>query len=204
MPVYLAPSGSSEQTVDTLVDRVYRDYLEPADDQPVMVATAAEITTADTTVTYDDATFAPDEEDLLAPGVLIELGYEQMRVTDVDPDTNTISVLRAVNGTEAAAFDAGTEIRVAPIYARQSVFEAVADNIVALYPDLHATATPGDYLEMETLRSVLPETVLVTARKGTFGHGMGAGAAATRGVVSTATNEVNADRRLYRRPRPMA
>lgn len=41
--------------------------------------------------------------------------------------------------------------------------------------DLHATATPGDYLEVETLRGVLPEDVLVTARKGTFGHGMGAG-----------------------------
>jgi 3-oxoacyl-(acyl-carrier-protein) synthase len=41
--------------------------------------------------------------------------------------------------------------------------------------DLHATATPGDYLEVETLRGVLPADVLVTARKGTFGHGMGAG-----------------------------
>lgn len=40
--------------------------------------------------------------------------------------------------------------------------------------DLHATATPGDYLEVENLRSVLPGHVLVTARKGTFGHGMGA------------------------------
>ncbi len=40
--------------------------------------------------------------------------------------------------------------------------------------DLHATATPGDYLEVENLRSVLHENVLVTARKGTFGHGMGA------------------------------
>lgn len=38
--------------------------------------------------------------------------------------------------------------------------------------DLHATATPGDYQEMENLRQVLPATVLVTARKGTFGHGM--------------------------------
>ena len=28
---------------------------------------------------------------------------------------------------------------------------------------------------MEILRSVLPGSVLVTARKGTFGHGMGAG-----------------------------
>jgi 3-oxoacyl-[acyl-carrier-protein] synthase II len=41
--------------------------------------------------------------------------------------------------------------------------------------DLHATATPGDYSEVATMRSVLPGSVLVTARKGTFGHGMSAG-----------------------------
>jgi 3-oxoacyl-(acyl-carrier-protein) synthase len=41
--------------------------------------------------------------------------------------------------------------------------------------DLHATATPGDYLEVETLRTVMPASVLVTARKGTFGHGMSGG-----------------------------
>jgi 3-oxoacyl-[acyl-carrier-protein] synthase II len=41
--------------------------------------------------------------------------------------------------------------------------------------DLHATATPGDYREVETLRGVVPDSVLVTARKGTFGHGMSAG-----------------------------
>jgi 3-oxoacyl-(acyl-carrier-protein) synthase len=41
--------------------------------------------------------------------------------------------------------------------------------------DLHATATPGDYAELTTLRSVVPDAVVVTARKGTFGHGMGAG-----------------------------
>jgi hypothetical protein len=41
--------------------------------------------------------------------------------------------------------------------------------------DLHATATPGDYKEVATLRGVVPDSVLVTARKGTFGHGMAAG-----------------------------
>lgn len=41
--------------------------------------------------------------------------------------------------------------------------------------DLHATATPGDYAEMTTLRSLFPDSLLVTARKGTFGHGMSAG-----------------------------
>jgi 3-oxoacyl-(acyl-carrier-protein) synthase len=40
--------------------------------------------------------------------------------------------------------------------------------------DLHATATPGDWQEVENLRRILPESVLVTARKGIFGHGMGA------------------------------
>jgi len=41
--------------------------------------------------------------------------------------------------------------------------------------DLHATATPGDFKEVATLRAIVPESVLVTARKGTFGHGMAAG-----------------------------
>ena len=40
--------------------------------------------------------------------------------------------------------------------------------------DLHATATPGDYLEVQNLLEVAPDSVMVTARKGTFGHGMGA------------------------------
>jgi 3-oxoacyl-(acyl-carrier-protein) synthase len=41
--------------------------------------------------------------------------------------------------------------------------------------DLHATATPGDIQEVENLQTVIPGDVLVTARKGTFGHGMGVG-----------------------------
>ncbi len=41
--------------------------------------------------------------------------------------------------------------------------------------DLHATATPGDFQEVQNLQTVIPADVLVTARKGTFGHGMGVG-----------------------------
>jgi 3-oxoacyl-(acyl-carrier-protein) synthase len=40
--------------------------------------------------------------------------------------------------------------------------------------DMHATATPGDYQELQNLREIVPDSVLVSARKGTFGHGMGA------------------------------
>lgn len=40
--------------------------------------------------------------------------------------------------------------------------------------DLHATATPGDYTEVETLKGAIPSPVMVTARKGIHGHGMSA------------------------------
>ncbi|MFQ5743951.1 MAG: beta-ketoacyl synthase N-terminal-like domain-containing protein [Acidobacteriota bacterium] len=38
--------------------------------------------------------------------------------------------------------------------------------------DMHATATPGDYQEIGTLQELVPDGLAVTARKGTFGHGM--------------------------------
>ena len=38
--------------------------------------------------------------------------------------------------------------------------------------DMHATATPGDWTELLTALSVLPDAQAITARKGTFGHGM--------------------------------
>jgi 3-oxoacyl-(acyl-carrier-protein) synthase len=43
--------------------------------------------------------------------------------------------------------------------------------------DLHATATPGDFSEVSTMAALLPRSVLATARKGTFGHGMSVGGA---------------------------
>lgn len=41
--------------------------------------------------------------------------------------------------------------------------------------DLHATATPGDFQELSNLQSIVGKETIVTARKGTFGHGMGVG-----------------------------
>ena len=59
---------------------------------------------------------------------------------------------------------------------RQAIQQALRRSGVSLEQigswDLHATATPGDFQEVENLRHVLPENVLFTARKGTFGHGM--------------------------------
>lgn len=62
--------------------------------------------------------------------------------------------------------------------------------------DLHATATPGDFNEVEMVRDLMPEDVLVSARKGTFGHGMAAGG----GWELTAQYLGHARGRLYPTP----
>lgn len=143
MPVFAASSAPSASgaTVGELVDRVYRDYLAPSDDQPVIVTFAGAVDGTATEWVYADSVLAPDEEDLIGPGVLLEAGSEQARIVSVDDNTNTATVTRGVNGTDAAAHDNGAEIRVSPVFPRRSVFDAVCDNVVGLYPDLWQTAT---------------------------------------------------------------
>jgi hypothetical protein len=79
-------------------------------------------------------------------------------------------------GTSSDAHHIITPSSEGPLTAiRQALASAGAQPANVATWDLHATATPGDYLEVKNLREVLPDTVLVTARKGTFGHGMGGG-----------------------------
>ncbi len=58
---------------------------------------------------------------------------------------------------------------------RMALERAGSDGSDIVSWDLHATATPGDFNEVEMVRDLMPDDVLVTARKGTFGHGMSAG-----------------------------
>jgi 3-oxoacyl-(acyl-carrier-protein) synthase len=87
------------------------------------------------------------------------LGMEPLAV-GVSSDAHHI-ITPTLEGPRAAILQALTEAHVDP--------EALGTW------DLHATGTPGDFSEITCLRSVFPGSVLVTARKGTFGHGMGAG-----------------------------
>jgi hypothetical protein len=55
---------------------------------------------------------------------------------------------------------------------RQALEEAgIEPEDVATW-DMHATATPGDWTELLNTLAVLPGSMAITARKGTFGHGM--------------------------------
>jgi len=54
----------------------------------------------------------------------------------------------------------------------QALAESGVDPSQVAAWDMHATATPGDWTELLTALSVFPDARAITARKGTFGHGM--------------------------------
>lgn len=79
-------------------------------------------------------------------------------------------------GVSADADHIITPSKEGPRRAMRSALAAARTSADALGSwDLHATATPGDFQELENLQTVIPREVAVTARKGTFGHGMGVG-----------------------------
>ena len=70
-------------TIGKLVDRVYREYLEPNDDiQSFSILRGAMLSDAtDTTVEYESDYLTSEEEDLLEPGAVVEVNRELMLVT---------------------------------------------------------------------------------------------------------------------------
>ena len=127
--------------VSTLVDRIYRDFLNKPDDLAAFSRLDGAITDSDTSLTYEDGLFSVEEENLLEAGALVEIDQELMLVTDANPSTRVLTVSRGYAGTTAAAHSNKDNIFLNPTFPRKSVFDAVADNIVRLYPSLYNVTT---------------------------------------------------------------
>jgi len=127
--------------VSTLVDRIYRDFLNKPDDLAAFSRLEGAITDSDTSLTYEDGLFSVEEENLLEAGALVEIDQELMLVTDANPSTRVLTVSRGYAGTTAAAHSDKDNIFLNPTFPRKSVFDAVADNIVRLYPSLYNVTT---------------------------------------------------------------
>lgn len=124
-----------------LVDRVFREYLEPADDLNSYTALDTGINDSVTTISFNSDLLTQEEEDVLDAGTLIEINHELMYCTDLDSVNNNITVVRGARGTTAAAHTAGDLIKIAPAFTRKAVFDAVCDQIKNLYPTLYAVET---------------------------------------------------------------
>lgn len=77
-------------------------------------------------------------------------------------------------GTSSDAHHIITPSKGGPQLAMRKAMESVQASDVTTW-DMHATATPGDTLEVENSLEMLHPDVVFTARKGTFGHGMSVG-----------------------------
>ena len=127
--------------VSTVVDRIYRDFLNKPDDLAAFSRLDGSITDSDTSLIYEDNLFSSEEENLLDGGALIEIDQELMLVTSSNTSTRTLTVARGYAGTTAAAHSDNANLYINPTFPRKSVFDAVADNIVRLYPSLYNVTT---------------------------------------------------------------
>jgi hypothetical protein len=148
--------------VRDVVERVERQFLEHPDELWVRSRLTAPMTDSQTTVALDFDLLGPEEQNLLTTGVLIQIGFEQMVVTDVD---TTVTVTRATRGTVAEEHDAGAEVLITPPYTRDVVFNAVSDSIVGMHPPLYGyfytqasvgsngvTVIPTDVVQVQNAR----------------------------------------------------
>jgi 3-oxoacyl-(acyl-carrier-protein) synthase len=77
-------------------------------------------------------------------------------------------------GTSSDAHHIITPSKDGPQIAMRRAMETVDKSDIWTW-DMHATATPGDATEVEHSLELLDPSVVFTARKGTFGHGMSVG-----------------------------
>ena len=127
--------------IGNLVDRTYREYLEPMDDIVSYTTLTTAINTTDTEVVFNGNLLSVEEEDALDAGAIIEIGQELMFSKSLNAVTNEITVQRGARGTTAALHSAGDIIKITPTFTRKAVFDAVSDQIENLYPTLFAVET---------------------------------------------------------------
>jgi len=133
-------------TIGDLVDRVYREYLEPMDNIVSYTILGSGIDDTATEITFNGDLLYVEEEDALDAGAVIEIGQELMICTDLNAVTNTVTVTRGARGTTASSHLINSIIKITPPFARINVFNAVKDQIENLYPTLFA-------VEVQTLTS---------------------------------------------------
>lgn len=129
-------------TVAGLIERTYRDWLYPPSERPIVVPLTTTITAAQTTFVYDAGYLAPEEEDLIDAGVIVEIDRELMLTLRINTGTRTVTVgKRGYLGTTAAVHTAAADITVAPTYPRQALLDAMGDVVEGWFPDLYGKVT---------------------------------------------------------------
>jgi hypothetical protein len=139
-------------TFGDLIERTYREYLRPVEEQEPLSQVAdtedidaftggtdtTGITPTATSISYDQGLLTPEEEELIGAGSVIEIDQELMMVEDINTVQRTLTVERGRLGSTATHHLTGTDIIIKPKYPRINVANAIGDQVVGLYPALYA------------------------------------------------------------------
>ena len=130
-------------TFANLIDRTYREYLRPVDEQEPLsqLASGIDNSASTTSLTYVANLWTPEEEELIGSGSILEIGQELMMVEDINTVSRTITVERARLNSTIATHATGADIILKPLYPRMNVANAIGDQIIGLYPALYAVKT---------------------------------------------------------------
>lgn len=128
------------RTVKDLVDKTYRQILEPPSAQPALTSFATPLPAGSDSFTRGNFEI-PEDENLLRLGSVLEGGQELMRVIAYDSTLGIVEVKRAVLGTTEEDHATSDPLKLSPPFTRLDVFEAVRNNIISLYPRLWTVRT---------------------------------------------------------------
>jgi len=130
-------------TFANLIDRTYREYLRPVDEQEPLsqLASGIDNSASTTSLTYVANLWTPEEEELIGSGSILEIGQELMMVEDINTVSRTITVERARLNSTIETHATGADIILKPRYPRMNVANAIGDQIIGLYPALYAVKT---------------------------------------------------------------
>ena len=122
-------------TFGELIDRTYREYLRPVEEQEPLSQVAntdsitggTGLTSSGTTLQYKAGLFTPEEEELIGAGSVLEIDQELLMVEDINTVAREITVERGRLGSTAAEHLNDTDIILKPKYPRLNVANAMGD-----------------------------------------------------------------------------
>ena len=149
-------------TLGQLIDRTYREYLRPVEEQEPLTQVAnldsitggQGLTSTGTTLQYKEGLFTPEEEELIGAGSVLEIDSELVMVEDINTVSREITIERGRLGSTAAEHLEDTDIILKPKYPRLNVTNAIGDQVIGLFPALYAvkkttlTTSSTQFVEM--------------------------------------------------------
>ena len=147
-----------------LIDRTYREYLRPVEEQEPLSqvgntdtlsdGVSQGLTSSGTTLVYKTGLFTPEEEELIGAGSVLEIEQELVMVESINTVSKEMTIERGRLGSTAAEHLNDTDIILKPKYPRLNLANAIGDQIIGLYPALYAvkkttlTTSATQFVEM--------------------------------------------------------